>query len=101
MIAIYMLVVAMFGVFGSITGHYPGGRYVILPVCSLMVLGVFGFLRMRRWGWALVIGGCLVISLAYIYLAHALHNPALWIMAGLDLCFFLYLSRTEVRNRLR
>lgn len=101
MIAIYMLVVAMFGGFGAITGHYPGGKYVILPICSLIVLGVFGFLRMRRWGWALVTGGCLVMSLQYIYLSHANHNAALLVMAGLDLCFFLYLSRTTVRERLR
>ena len=101
MVAIYMLIVAMVGGFGAINGRYPGGRYVILSVCSLVVLGVFGFLRLKRWGWALVTGGCLSLCLWIIYMSHTLHNPGLLVMALLNLCLFLYLSRTEVRERLR
>jgi hypothetical protein len=101
MIAMYMLVVAMVGGFGALAGRYPGGKYVILSICSLVVIGVFGFLRLRRWGWALVMGGCLTMCLWYIYMSRLTHNPALIVMACLDLCFFLYLSRTEVRERLR
>jgi hypothetical protein len=99
MIAIYMLFVAMVGGFGALNGRYPGGKYVILPICSLIVAGVFGFLRLRRWGWALLMGGCLVMSLWYIYMSRALHNPGLLVMGGLTLVFFLYLARPEVRDR--
>ena len=101
-IAIYMLVVAMIGVFGVFQGRFVdrSGRYAVLAVCTLVVIGVFGLLRMRRWGWALVLAGTLLLSAMYAFLSHAVHNPGMLVMAGLDLCLFLYLVRQEVRDRL-
>jgi hypothetical protein len=99
MVAIYMLFVGMVGGFGALNGRYPGGRYVVLIICSLVVVGVFGFLRLKRWGWALVAGGALSLCLWSLYMSHIIHNPGLLIMAGLNLCLFLYLIRTEVRDR--
>jgi len=101
MVAVYMLIVGLVGAFGAINGHYPSGRYVILTVCTLVVIGVFGFLRLRRWGWALVTGGCLSLALWIIYISRVTHNHGILIMAGLNLCLFLYMVRTEVRERLR
>ena len=41
-IAMWMLVVASVGVFGAINGVYVGhARYVVLPVCTMIVIGVF------------------------------------------------------------
>jgi hypothetical protein len=101
-IALWMLVVAMVGVFGALRGIYVGhARYVVLPVCTMIVAGVFGLLRMRRWGWAMVLAGTLLLSFGYGYMASSLKAPGFWVMALLNLCFFLYLSRTEVRERLR
>ena len=55
MIAIFVLFVGMLTAFGALSGKYPGGaRYVVLIVSTMMVVGVFGLLRLRRWGWALV-----------------------------------------------
>jgi len=101
MVSVYMLLVAMVGGFGALNGRYAGGRYVVLCVCSLVVVGVFGFLRLKRWGWALVTGGCLSLCLWIMYMSHLLHNPGMLVMALLNLCLFLYLIRTEVRERLR
>ena len=101
MVAVYMLIVAMVGGFGALNGRYAGGRYVVLTVCTLVVIGIFGFLRLKRWGWALLTGGCLSLCLWIMYKSHAMHKPGLLIMAGLNLCLFLYLIRTEVRERLR
>jgi hypothetical protein len=102
-ICMFMLVVAIVGVVGVLNGQFPGvgARYAVLPVCTLIVIGVFGLLRLRRWGWALVTGGTLMLSLGYLYRSHAIHSPGYLVMAGLALCFFLYLVRTEVRERLR
>jgi hypothetical protein len=101
-ISIYMLVVCMIGVFGVFQGRYVdrNGRIAVLTVCTLVVVGVFGLLRMRRWGWALVLAGTLLLSGMYAFLSHAVHNPGMIVMAGLDLCLFLYLIRQEVRDRL-
>ncbi len=101
-ICMWMLVVATVGVFGALRGVYAGhARYVVLPVCTMIVVGVFGLLRMRRWGWAMVLAGTLLLSFGYGYMARALGAPGFWVMALLNLCFFLYLSRPEVRERMR
>jgi hypothetical protein len=101
-ICMFMLLVSMIGAIGALRGIYPGAaRTVVLAICTMIMIGVFGLLRLRRWGWALVIGGCLMMSLGYAYVSHATHNPGMLIMAGFAMCFFLYLSRTEVRERLR
>lgn len=101
-ICMWMLVVALVGVMGAMRGVYTGhARYVVLPVCTMIVVGVFGLLRMRRWGWAMVLAGTLLLSAMYGYTARTTANPGLWVMALLNLCFFLYLSRTEVRERMR
>jgi O-antigen/teichoic acid export membrane protein len=101
-ICLYMLVVALIGVVGVFRGVYQGeARYVVLPVCTLIVVGVFGLLRLRRWGWALVMAGALLMSAMYGFMARTMHQPGMWVMAGLDFCFFLYLVRPETRERLR
>lgn len=98
-IAMYMLVVAIIGAFGALRGAFP--VLIALPICTLIVIGVFGLLRMRRWGWALVTAGSLLLSFAYGWIARHAGMTRLWVMAALDLCMFLYLIRPEVRDRLR
>ena len=101
-ICMWMLVVATVGVFGALRGVYAGhARYVVLPICTMIVIGVFGLLRMRRWGWAMVLAGTLLLSFGYGYMARTMGAPGFWVMALLNLCFFLYLSRPEVRERMR
>jgi hypothetical protein len=102
-ICMFMLVVSLVGVIGVFNGQFSGtaARYGVLPVSTMIVVGVFGLLRFKRWGWALVLGGTLMLSLGYLFMSRVLHNPGMLVMAGLALCFFLYLVRPEVRDRLR
>lgn len=101
-ISLFMLLIAMIGAFGAARGVYAGpARYVVLVISTLIMIGVFGLLRLRRWGWALVTGGALMMSVGYMWLSHALHMPQMLVMGLFMICFFLYLSRTEVRDRLR
>ena len=37
------------------------GSMACWRLCTLLAAGVFGLLRLRRWGWALVLGGCLTL----------------------------------------
>ena len=100
MIGMYMLFVAIIGVFGVFNGRFPTtARFFFLPLCTLIVVGVFGLFRLRRWGWALVLAGCLLLTTYYVYVSHVMHSPGLLVMAALTLTFFLYLSRPEVRER--
>ena len=102
-IGMYLLVFSMLNAFAAMKGLFGAGavRYSIFGVCSLMVLGLFGMLRLRRWGWAIVCAGCLLMAAGYFYGFHSAHRPPYIIQGLFALVFFLYLSRPEVRERLR
>src|ERR1700744_2543211 len=103
LIGIYLLVLSMLNAFAAASGKFGSGsaKYTILAVCTLLVAGVFGLLKLRRWGWAIVTAGCLLLAAGYFYGFHRT-RVAPYITQGLfALCFFLYPSRPEVRERLR
>jgi hypothetical protein len=101
-IGMFLLLLAMINAFASIRGIYGMGaaRYTVLAICTLLIIGVFGMLRLRRWGWALTTAGCLLMAAGYFYGFHRTHVPPYIVFGLFDLVFFLYLSRTEVRDRL-
>lgn len=103
MIGMYLLLLAMLNAFGALRGTFGTGaaKYSIFGVCTLMAVGVFGMLRLKRWGWAAVSAGCLLLSAGYFYGFHRAHRPPYIVQGLFALVFFLYLSRTEVRDRLR
>jgi hypothetical protein len=103
MIAMYLLLLAMLNAFAAMRGTFGLGaaKYTILGVCTLMVVGVFGMLRLRRWGWALVTAGCILMAFGYFYGFQKTHIPPYLINGLFAMVFFLYLVRTEVRDRLR
>jgi drug/metabolite transporter (DMT)-like permease len=103
LIGAYLLLLAMLNTFAAARGAYGLGpaRYSILAICTLLVIGVFGMLRLRRWGWALCAGGCVALAAGYFYGYHRSHTPPYIIQGLFSLVFFLYLVRTEVRERLR
>lgn len=106
MIAIFMLFYALINVFAAWRGAYGQGivRTVALCICTLFVVGIFGFLKLRRWGWALVTGGALFLSMydvlqfvrAHVGIAR---GGAVLVQAAFAMVFFLYLVRTEIRER--
>ena len=102
-IAMFLLLVTMLNAFAALQGVFGKGpaRFGILAVCTLLVAGIFGMLRLRRWGWALVTGGCLLMSCGDVFLYSKNHVGFFLVRALLELCFFLYLIRTEVRERMR
>jgi hypothetical protein len=102
-ICMFFLLLAMLNAFAAIRGVYgsKGVSYSVLGVCSLLILGVFGLLRLKRWGWALVVGGALLMSFGDLYFYLHAHQGFFVVRALFELCFFLYLVRTEVRERLR
>ena len=102
-ISMFLLLVTMLNAFAALRGIFGTGaaKYGIFGVCTLLVVGVFGFLRLRRWGWALVTAGCLVMALGDIYYFSHSHVAFFIVRGLLELCFFLYLIRPQVRERLR
>jgi hypothetical protein len=102
-IALYMLFMAGINAFGALRGMFrtPAANYGVLTVCTLLTIGVFGLLKMKRWGWALVMGGAIFLSLGDVFYFKMTHAPFFIIRAALEMIFFLYLVRTDVRQRMR
>ena len=107
-IAIYLLVYAVINAFFAVQGAfgYGPGRYAVLGIATLLVAGVFGLLRLRRWGWALVLGGTLYVALYYVVQFIRAHvgvarGFGLLVQAMFFTLFFLYLVRDEVRVRVK
>jgi len=103
MVSMYLLLLAMLNAFAAISGKFGSGgaKYSVLSICTLLVVGVFGLLKLLRWGWSLVTAGCLLMAIGYFYGFHRTHIPPYLINGLFSLVFFLYLSRTEVRERLK
>ncbi len=102
-IAMFLLLLALLNTFAALKGVFGagGGRYGVLALCTLLVVGVFGILRMRRWGWAIVTAGALLLAAGYLFLFTRTHQAPMIVQSLFGLVFFLYLVRTEVRERLR
>ena len=101
-ISLWMLGLALMGVFGVLTGHYPGAARVgILILCSVFAIAGLGLLRLRRWGWALSLGAAFLSMCFGCYSLFRFHQVQWVVMAVINLVFFLYLVRPEVVGRLR
>jgi hypothetical protein len=102
-ISLFMLVLTMVNAFAALHGKFGVGnaKYGVLALCTLLAAGVFGLLRLRRWGWALVLGGCLTLCLGNLFVFEKTHVLPYLVQGLFALVFFLYLVRTEVRDRLR
>lgn len=102
-ICMFMLLLTILNAFAALRGVFGQGtsKYGVLAICTLLAAGVFGLLRLRRWGWALVLGGCLTLFLGNLMYFRITHAPPFVVQGLFALVFFLYLVRTEVRERLR
>ncbi len=102
-IAMFLLLLALVNTFAALKGFYGGGgsRLGVLAICTLLVVGIYGLLRMRRWGWAIVTAGSLLLAVGYLFVFGRTHTPPYMVQSLFGMVFFLYLVRTEVRERLR
>ena len=102
-IAMFMIFMTMLNAFAALKGAFgtSAAKYSVLAICTLQAVGVFGLLRLKKWGWAIVTAGCLLLSSGDFYIFERTKTGFFLIRALLVLVFFLYLVRTEVRERLR
>jgi hypothetical protein len=97
-IALYMLVLAATVTFGVVGGHIPRLLLILAP---FFVTASFGLLRMFRWAWALTLSAVFLLMSYNLWIfINQKQSPAA-IQGVLNLVFFLYLVRVDVRSRLR
>jgi len=97
-ISLYLLLLSIVIVVGAVGGHYPL-LFLILPVFLLAACG--GLLMLFRWAWAMALAAALLLGGYNLWLFARLHLGASLIQGLLNLVFFFYLVRAEVREMLR
>jgi hypothetical protein len=102
-ICLFMLFLTMVNVYGALRNAFGNGvgKYGVLAICTLLAAGIFGLLRLYRWGWSLVLAGCLLLAAGDMYFFSKTHVTFFMVRGLFELVFFIYLVRTEVRDRLR
>jgi hypothetical protein len=98
-ISLYMLVLA--GVI--IVGVAAGGRYppVFLVFAAGFIAASAGLMLLLRWAWALTVAAVLLLAAYNLWIFYARREGPTLVQGLLNLVFFLYLVRTEVRTKLR
>lgn len=97
-LSLYLLLLSLALIVGAVGGHYPK-LFLILPVFLLAAAG--GLLLLFRWAWAMALAAVVLLSGYHLWLFARLHLAPSLIQGLLNLVFFLYLIRTEVRDKLR
>jgi hypothetical protein len=98
-IALYLLVLAGVIILGVVSGrHYPT---VFLVFSALFMASSAGLLMLLRWAWSLALAAVLLLAGYNLWIFATEHQPAGLVQGLLNAVFFLYLIRTEVRERLR
>jgi len=102
-ICMFLLFLTMVNVYGALVGAFGSGKgkYAVLMLCTMLAAGIFGLLRLYRWGWSLVLAGCVLLAVGDFYFYSKSHVVFFLLRGFFELVFFLYLVRTEVRDRLR
>lgn len=102
-IAMFMIFMTILNAFAALRGTFGSttAKYSVLGVCTLLAVGVFGLLRLKKWGWAIVTAGCLLLSSGDFFFFEKTKVGFFLVRALLVLVFFLYLVRSAVRERLR
>jgi hypothetical protein len=98
-IALYLLVLSGVIILGVVSGrHYPA---VFLVFSALFMASSAGLLMLFRWAWSLALAAVLLLAGYNLWIFSSEHQPAGLVQGLLNAVFFLYLIRTEVRERLR
>jgi hypothetical protein len=97
-ISLYMVVLGIVDVIGVVGGQiHP--IYIVLAVFFLAAAG--GLLLLFRWAWSLTLAAVLLLAGLFFFKFYADHQLPFIIQGLMNLIFFLYLVRPEVREKLR
>jgi hypothetical protein len=97
-ISLYMLILA--GVI--ILGVASGDRYppLFLIFAALFIAASAGLMRLFRWAWAHALAAVLLLAIYNLWIFSTLRQTPSLVQGLLNVVFFLYLIRTEVREKL-
>jgi hypothetical protein len=97
-IALYMILLAGINVINVVRGD---ARPAYLVFSAAFLAAGAGLLMMFRWAWTLSLAAAVLMAGMFFW-KFSMEHQAPWVVQGLlNLIFFLYLIRPEVRAKLR
>ncbi len=97
-ISLYLLVLAGVLILGVAGRHYP---VLFLLLAAAFVTASAGLILLLRWAWAAALAAVFLLACYNLWIFGAEHMGAALVQGLLNLVFFLYLVRPEVREKLR
>jgi hypothetical protein len=98
-ISLYLLLISGGIIFGVVVTHANSPLFLLLA--AAFIAAAAGLLMLFRWAWAMTLAAVFLIVVYNLWSFAALREPSFLIQGLLNLVFFLYLVRAEVRNKLR
>jgi hypothetical protein len=97
-ISLYMLLLSGVTVVSVVEQHTG---YVYLVFSVFFIAGALGLLLLLRWAWALTLAAVAILSGSFLWGFSRQHSYSSLVQGLLNLLFFLYLVRTDVREKLK
>jgi hypothetical protein len=98
-IGLYLLVLSGVIILGVAAGrHYPP---IFLILAAAFMTASAGLVLLLRWAWALALAAVFLLACYNLWIFGAQHVAPALVQGLLNLVFFLYLVRAEVRDKLR
>ena len=97
-IGLYLLVLAGVIILGVAGRHYPA---LFLVLAAGFITASAGLILLLRWAWALALAAVFLLVCYNTWIFGAQHIAPALVQGLLNLVFFVYLVRTEVRSKLR
>ena len=97
-ISVYMLMVAGYTV-ASVVSHSIGPVYLVFS--TLFIAAALGLLLLFRWAWALTLAAVALMAALFLWSFAAQHQRPSLVQGLINLVIFLYLVRSDLREKLR
>ncbi len=97
-IALYLLLLAGVIILGVAGGHYPA---LFLLLAMAFLTSSAGLILLLRWAWAAALAAVFLLACYNLWVFGTQHAAPGLVQGLLNLFFFLYLIRPEVREKLR
>lgn len=97
-IALYMMILAGVSIVGVVNGQF---RAPFLLFAAFFITAALGLLRLLRWAWAMTLGAIVLLVALFTWKFSISHQLPYLVQGLLNLVFFLYLIRIQVRSYLK
>jgi len=93
-----MVILAVVDVAAVVGGQF---RPIYIVLAALFIAAAAGLLMLFRWAWALTLAAVFLLAGLFFFKFYADQQLPFIVQGLMNLIFFLYLVRPEVREKLR